>query len=70
MKAVNVHEAKTKLSALLVEVEKTGEGIFILQILPLDLQVCIRSTQLPAIHNDPCNRMIDQRQLFFPVNDN
>ncbi|NIA09366.1 MAG: PIN domain-containing protein [Nitrospiraceae bacterium] len=29
-----------------------------LQILPLDLQVCIRSTQLPAIHNDPCDRMI------------
>lgn len=29
MKAVNVHEAKTKLSALLAEVEKTGERIFI-----------------------------------------
>lgn len=29
-----------------------------LRILPLDLQVCIRSTQLPAIHNDPCDRMI------------
>ncbi len=29
MKAVNVHEAKTNLSALLAEVEKTGERIFI-----------------------------------------
>ncbi|OQY43890.1 MAG: prevent-host-death protein [Desulfobacteraceae bacterium 4572_87] len=29
MKSVNVHEAKTTLSALLVQVEKTGERIFI-----------------------------------------
>jgi len=29
MKVVQVHEAKTKLSALLAEVEKTGERIFI-----------------------------------------
>ncbi|MFH1983701.1 MAG: type II toxin-antitoxin system prevent-host-death family antitoxin [Pseudomonadota bacterium] len=29
MKTVNVHEAKTTLSALLAEVEKTGERIFI-----------------------------------------
>ncbi len=29
MKAVNIHEAKTKLSALLAEVEKTGQKIFI-----------------------------------------
>ncbi len=29
-----------------------------LQVLPLDLEICIRSTQLPAIHNDPCDRMI------------
>lgn len=29
MKAVNVHEAKTNLSALLAEVERTGERIFI-----------------------------------------
>jgi prevent-host-death family protein len=27
MKIVNIHEAKTKLSALLAEVEKTGEKI-------------------------------------------
>ena len=29
MKSVNVHEAKTTLSALLAQVEKTGERIFI-----------------------------------------
>jgi prevent-host-death family protein len=29
MKSVNVHEAKTKLSALLAEVEETGEKICI-----------------------------------------
>ena len=29
-----------------------------LQVLPLDLEICIRSTQLPPVHNDPCDRMI------------
>ena len=29
MKIVNVHEAKTKLSALLAEIEKTGEKVVI-----------------------------------------
>lgn len=29
MKTVNVHEAKTQLSALLAEVEKTGETVLI-----------------------------------------
>jgi PIN domain nuclease of toxin-antitoxin system len=29
-----------------------------LEVLPLDLEVCIRSTALPAIHADPCDRMI------------
>lgn len=29
MKIVNIHEAKTRLSALLAEVEKTGEKILI-----------------------------------------
>ena len=29
MKAVNIHEAKTKLSALIAEVEATGAGILI-----------------------------------------
>lgn len=29
-----------------------------LEVLPLDLEVCIRSTELPVIHADPCDRMI------------
>jgi len=29
-----------------------------IQVLPLDLNVCIRATELPAIHADPCDRMI------------
>jgi len=29
-----------------------------LQVLPLDLDICIRSTQLPPVHHDPCDRMI------------
>ena len=29
-----------------------------LQVLPLDLTTCILSTQLPPVHNDPCDRMI------------
>ncbi|NKB71870.1 MAG: hypothetical protein GKR89_32745 [Candidatus Latescibacteria bacterium] len=27
-------------------------------VLPLDLATCLRSTELPAIHADPCDRMI------------
>jgi PIN domain nuclease of toxin-antitoxin system len=29
-----------------------------LEVLPLDLEVCIRSTELPALHADPCDRMM------------
>lgn len=29
-----------------------------LEVLPLDLEICIRSTALPAMHADPCDRMI------------
>ena len=29
-----------------------------LQVLPLDLDICIQSIQLPPIHQDPCDRMI------------
>jgi PIN domain nuclease of toxin-antitoxin system len=29
-----------------------------LEVLPLALEVCIRSTALPAIHADPCDRML------------
>src|SRR5262245_9142451 len=29
-----------------------------IEVLPLDLEVCVRSTELPAIHADPCDRLI------------
>jgi PIN domain nuclease of toxin-antitoxin system len=29
-----------------------------LQVLALDLDICIQSTRLPPIHQDPCDRMI------------
>jgi PIN domain nuclease of toxin-antitoxin system len=29
-----------------------------IDMLPLDVDTCIRSTELPAIHADPCDRMI------------
>lgn len=29
-----------------------------INLLPLDLEICMHSTQLPPFHNDPCDRMI------------
>ena len=29
-----------------------------LHVLPLDLDICIQSTELPTIHADPCDRFI------------
>jgi PIN domain nuclease of toxin-antitoxin system len=29
-----------------------------LTVLPLGLDICIRATELPAIHKDPCDRLI------------
>ena len=29
-----------------------------IDMLPLDVDTCIRATELPAIHTDPCDRMI------------
>jgi len=29
-----------------------------LTIFPLDLEICIRATELPEIHRDPCDRFI------------
>lgn len=40
-----------------------------IEVLPLDLDICLRATELPAIHADPCDRMIiASAQLHrFPV---
>ena len=29
-----------------------------LEVFPLDLRICIRATELPAVHRDPCDRLI------------
>lgn len=29
-----------------------------LTVFPLDLAICVRATELPAIHRDPCDRLI------------
>jgi len=29
-----------------------------LSVLPLDLPICVRATELPAVHTDPCDRLI------------
>jgi PIN domain nuclease of toxin-antitoxin system len=40
-----------------------------IQVLPLVLEVCIRATELPAIHADSCDRMIiaAAQMHHFPV---
>ena len=40
-----------------------------LEVLPLDLEVCIDATELPAIHADPCDRLIiaTARRRRMPV---
>jgi PIN domain nuclease of toxin-antitoxin system len=40
-----------------------------IEVLPLVLDVCIRATELPAIHADPCDRMIiaAAQMHHFPV---
>jgi PIN domain nuclease of toxin-antitoxin system len=40
-----------------------------IEILPLDLDICIRCSELPAIHADPCDRMIiaAAQSHHFPV---
>lgn len=29
-----------------------------IEVIPLDLPICIRATELPAVHADPCDRLI------------
>jgi PIN domain nuclease of toxin-antitoxin system len=40
-----------------------------IEVLPLALDICIRATELPAIHADPCERMIiaAAQMHHFPV---
>jgi len=36
-----------------------------LKVLQLDLNICLQSTQLPAVHNDPCDRLIIATALVY-----
>ncbi|HEX9597487.1 MAG TPA: type II toxin-antitoxin system VapC family toxin [Anaerolineales bacterium] len=40
-----------------------------IEVLPLTLEICLRSTALPAIHADPCDQMIiaTAQSLHLPV---
>ena len=38
-----------------------------LRVLPLDLEICIRSTRLPPVHHDPCDRMIIATALIHQL---
>jgi len=52
------HKGKLSLPANPTDWFKVIVNHHDLHVLPLDLKICIRSTQLPAIHSDPCDRFI------------
>ena len=52
------HKGKLSLPASPADWFKVIVNHHDLRILPLNLEICIRSTQLPAIHSDPCDRFI------------
>ena len=56
--ALKQRKGKLKLPTIPEEWFKVVSEHHDLQIIPLDLEICIHSTQLPAIHADPCDRFI------------
>ncbi len=38
-----------------------------LEVIPLNIDICVRSTLLPNIHNDPCDRMIIASAIFYAM---
>ena len=38
-----------------------------LKVLQLDLNICLQSTQLPAVHNDPSDRLIIATALVYQL---
>ena len=55
---IKCHKGKLCLPATAQEWFRAIVSHHDLHILALDLDICIRSTQLPAIHSDPCDRFI------------
>jgi len=56
--AVKCHKGKLSLPATPEDWFKVVLRHHDLQILPLDLDICLRSINLPVIHSDPCDRFI------------
>ena len=55
---IKVQKGKLALPARSAEWFATTLEHHDIEVLPLTLEVCIHSTELPKIHADPCDRMI------------
>lgn len=55
---VKYQKGKLKLPALPDEWFRVIVKHHDIQVLPLDLFLCIRATTLPHVHHDPCDRLI------------
>jgi PIN domain nuclease of toxin-antitoxin system len=55
---VKVKKGKLQLPARPLEWFSTALEHHDISLVSLNLEVCIRATELPAIHSDPCDRMI------------
>ena len=66
---IKVQQGKLELPARPLDWFSTVLNHHNIDVLPLALDVCIRATELPMIHMDPCDRMIiASAQLHrFPV---
>lgn len=62
---VKYRKGKLELPARPEEWFKTILKHHDLHVLPLNLDICIQSTELPIIHNDPCDRFIIASALIF-----
>lgn len=55
---VKCRQGKLKLPAVPADWFKAVLAHHGVDVLPLDLAICIRATELPAVHRDPCDRLI------------
>ena len=70
---IKYHKGKLKLPASPFDWFEAVIAHHGLQTIPLDLSICIRATELPAVHADPCDRLIiataERRQLTVVTDD-
>jgi PIN domain nuclease of toxin-antitoxin system len=64
---VKYQKGKLKLPALPDEWFRVIVKHHDIQVIPLDLSICIRATTLPHFHNDPCDRMIIATAEHFKI---